>query len=82
MINVTDLLIKLMNEAAQKGYMPDKVRSGTEMVVKTGKVVQMSKRIEQIRKKLGLKDPPAVPLEEVEGLLEATGLARMVSEEP
>jgi len=80
MINVADLIIKLMNEAARKGYIPDKVRSGTQMVVSTGKVVRMSKRIERVRKRLGLKDPLAVPMEEVEGILGATGLAEMIGE--
>ena len=78
MIDVPDLLIKLMNEASQKGYIPEKVRSGTQMVLQTGRVVLLSKRITQIRKKLGLKDPPEVPMEEVEGILETTGLAGII----
>ena len=78
MIDVTDLLMALMNEAARQGYLPEKVQSGTEMVLKTGKVVLMSKRAEQIRKKLGLKPLPEVPMEEVEGILEETGLGTLV----
>jgi len=78
MIDVVDLLVMIMNEAARKGHIPEKVRLSTEMVIKTGRVVLMSKRIEQIREKLGLKPLPPVPVAEVEGILEETGLTGLI----
>jgi heterodisulfide reductase subunit C2 len=78
MLDVADLLVKLMNEAAQNGHIPEKVRLGTEMVIKTGRVVLMSKRIDQVRSRLGLKPLPEVPVEEVEAILEQTGLAGLI----
>jgi heterodisulfide reductase subunit C len=78
MLDVADLMVKIMNEAAQHGHIPEKVRLSTEMVIKTGRVVLMSKRIEQVRHKLGLKPPPEVPMDEVEGILEETGLTGLI----
>ena len=78
MIAVADLLMKLMNEASQRGYIPDKVRSGTEMILRTGRLLHQSKRNAEIRRKLGLKPLPEVPMEEVEGILEETGLSEMM----
>ena len=78
MLDVADLMVKLMNEAAQKGHIPEKVRLSTEMVIKTGKAVLMSKRIEQVRTRLGLAALPDVPLAEVEGILEETGLTGII----
>jgi len=78
MLHVTDLLMQLMNEAAQRGYIPDRVRSGTEMILRTGRLVLHSKRNDEIRKRLGLKTLPDVPMEEVEGILEETGLTEMI----
>jgi len=78
MIDMVDLMVMIMNEAARKGHIPEKVRLSTEMVIKTGRVVLMSKRIEQLRHKLGLKPLPAVPVAEVEGILEETGLTGLI----
>jgi heterodisulfide reductase subunit C len=78
MIDVADLLMKLMNEAAQRGYIPDKVRSGTEMVLRTGRLLHNSKRNAEIRRKLGLKPLPELSMEEVEAILEETGLSEMM----
>ncbi len=78
MIAVADLLVKIMNEASRRGYIPDKVRSGTEMILRTGRLLHPSKRIADVRRKLGLPELPDVPVEEVEGILEETGLAEMM----
>jgi len=78
MIAVADLIMMLMNEAAQRGYIPEKVRSGTEMILRTGRLMHISKRIIEIRRKLGLPDPPGLPVEELEGILEETGLSEMM----
>jgi heterodisulfide reductase subunit C len=78
MIAVADLIMKLMNEAARRGYIPEKVRSGTEMILRTGRLMHVSKRISEIRRRLGLPPPPDVPLGEVEGILEETGLSEMM----
>lgn len=78
MIAVADLIMKLMNEAAQRGYIPEKVRSGTEMILRTGRLMHFSKRIIEVRKKLGLHNPPDLPVEELEGILEETGLSEMM----
>jgi heterodisulfide reductase subunit C len=77
-IDVTDLLTSIMNEAAKKGYMPEKVRASTETILHTGRVVLVSKRVAQIRKRLGLKALRPISMEEVEGILEKTGLATLV----
>ncbi len=77
-IDVTDLLVSIMNEAAKRGYMPEKVRASTNMILHTGRVVLVSKRTSQVRKRLGLKALKQVPVEEVEGILEKTGLAAMM----
>jgi heterodisulfide reductase subunit C len=78
MIDISELITALMNEAAKKGYIPDKVKSSAEMVFRTGRVVLVSKRVDQMREKLGLKPLPEVPVEEVEGILEKTGLASLI----
>ena len=74
MIDVTELLTALMNQAAKKGHIPEKVKAGTEMIINTGKVVNISKRADQLRKKLGLSPLPEVAMGEVEGILVKTGL--------
>lgn len=78
MLDVTDLLMSLMNEAARRGYIPEKVRAGSQMVLHTGRVVLVSKRATEMREKLGLGPLPEVPVAEVEGILEKTGLAGLL----
>ncbi len=78
MLDVTDLLMSLMNEAARRGYIPEKVRAGSQMVLHTGRVVLVSKRATEMREKLGLGPLPEIPVEEVEGILEKTGLAGLL----
>lgn len=78
MIDVTDLLTMMMNQAAKKGHMPDKVRDGAEMVLNTGRVHHFSKRVEQLRERLELPPLPAVNMDEMEGILEKTGLTKIV----
>jgi len=78
MLDVTDLLMSLMNEAARRGFIPDKVRAGSQMVLHTGRVVLVSKRAFEMREKLGLGPLPEIPVEEVEGILEKTGLAGLL----
>lgn len=78
MLDVTDLLMSLMNEAARRGFIPDKVRAGSQMVLHTGRVVLVSKRATEMREKLGLGPLPEIPVEEVEGILEKTGLAGLL----
>lgn len=78
MLDVTDLLMSLMNEAARRGYIPEKVRAGSQMVLHTGRVVLVSKRATEMREKLGLGPLPEIPVEEVEGILERTGLAGLL----
>ena len=78
MIDVADLLCSLMNEAARRGHIPEKVRSSAETVLRTGRALLVSGRVEAIREKLGLKPLPEVPVEEVEGILEKTGLAALI----
>lgn len=78
MLDVTDLLMSLMNEAARRGFIPDKVRAGSQMVLHTGRVVLVSKRASEMREKLGLGPLPEIPVEEVEGILEKTGLAGLL----
>lgn len=77
-IDVTDLLMSIMNEAARHGYMPEKVRASTNMILHTGRAVLVSKRVAQLRKKLGLNPLRTVPMDEVEGILEKTGLAALM----
>ena len=67
-----------MNEAAKQGHIPEKVRSSAETVLHTGRALLVSARVDQIRKKLGLKPLPEVPVEEVEGILEKTGLTALI----
>jgi len=78
MIDVADLLMKLMNEAARRGYIPEKVRSGTEMILRTGRLIHLSKRNAELRRKLGLAPLPEAPIEEVEAILEETGLSELM----
>ena len=78
LIDVADLLCSLMNEAAKKGHVPEKVRSTAETILHTGRALHVSRRVEAIREKLGLKPLPQVPVEEVEGILEKTGLAALI----
>jgi heterodisulfide reductase subunit C len=77
-IDVTDLLMSIMNEAARHGYMPEKVRASTNMILHTGRAVLVSKRVAHLRKKLGLNPLRTIPMDEVEGILEKTGLAAMM----
>jgi len=77
-IDVTDLLMSIMNEAARHGYMPEKVRVSTNMILHTGRAVLVSKRVAHLRKKLGLNPLRTIPMDEVEGILEKTGLAAMM----
>jgi len=78
MIDVTDMLTSLMNEAAKQGHIPDKVRSSAETILHTGRALLVSRRVDNMRKKLGLKPLIPVPVEEVEGILEKTGLAALI----
>ena len=78
LIDVADLLTSLMNEAAKQGYIPEKVRSSAETVLRTGRALLVSRRVNPIREKLGLKPLPQVPMEEVEGILEKTGLTALI----
>ena len=45
------------------------------MILHTGRVLLVSKRVALLRKRLGLKPLRPVSVEEVEGILEKTGLA-------
>jgi heterodisulfide reductase subunit C len=78
MLDVTDLLMALMNEAAKRGHIPDKVKAGTGMILHTGRVLLVSKRVSEMREKFGLEPLPEIPVEEVEGILEKTGLAGLL----
>ena len=78
MIDVTDMLTSLMNEAAKQGHIQDKVRSSAETILHTGRALLVSRRVDNMRKKLGLKPLIPVPVEEVEGILEKTGLAALI----
>jgi heterodisulfide reductase subunit C len=78
MIDVTDLLTSLMNAAAKQGHIPEKVRSSAETVLHTGRALLVSRRVDAMRKKLGLKPLLQAPVEEVEGILEKTGLAALI----
>ncbi len=78
MIDVTDLLTSLMNEAAKKGYIPDKVKASSDMILHTGRVVLVAKRVAEMRKRLGLKPLKPLAMEELEGILEKTGLAALL----
>ncbi len=49
-----------------------------ETILRTGRALLVSRRVEAIREKLGLKPLPEVPVEEVEGILEKTGLAALI----
>ncbi len=77
-IDITGLITTLMNEAAKKGYIPEKVKASTEMILHTGRVLLVSKRVAQMREKLGLGPLPEMPVDEVEGILEKTGLAEIM----
>jgi len=78
MIDVTDLLMAIMNKAASKGFIPEKVKAGVEMVLNTGRVHHVSKRVAHLRERLDLASLPSVPMEEVEGILEKTGLTKLI----
>jgi len=78
MIDVMDMLTSLMNEAARRGHMPEKVRASAETLLHTGRALLVSRRVDPIRERLGLKPLPKVPVEEVEGILEKTGLAALI----
>ncbi len=77
-IDITNLITSLMNEAAKKGYIPEKVKASTEMILHTGRVLLVSKRVAQMRTKLGLNPLPEMPMDEVEDILEKTGLSELM----
>lgn len=72
-IHVAELMMSLMNVAAAKGNIPEKVRGVVEMITKTGRAV-ITYRADEERERFGLAPLRSIDLGEIETIARRTGL--------
>jgi heterodisulfide reductase subunit C len=77
-INIPELLTSLLNTAAHRGNIPEKVRFSLEMIAKTGRAMILSDKVHRDRQKYSLDPLPVLDLDEIEGILKKTGLNELI----
>ena len=77
-IDITGLLTRIMNQAAQKGNLPKTLSDGIKLIAETGRLVKATKKTELLRRDLGLEPLKPPNRAEILSLLRATGLDEIV----
>jgi len=72
-IHIVELLTALMNAAAAKGNIPEKVRAAVDKIARTGRSV-VTYRVDLERSRFGLPPLRPINVKEIEALAERTGL--------
>jgi len=76
-LHIVELLTALMNVAAARGNIPDKIRAVTDKIARTGRSV-ITYRVDEERARFGLSPLAQINVEEVEALAARTGLFEKV----
>ena len=77
-ISVGELLLRLMNAAAQRGHLPDAIRQTILSVATTGRAIPATPRSERMRAELGLAPLRNCNTAEIRGLLHECGLGNLL----
>ena len=77
-ISVSELLLKLMNSAAQQGHVPDAIRQTVLSIATTGRAIASTPRAERMRAELGLAPLRNCNTAEIRGLLHECGLGNIL----
>lgn len=77
-ISVGDLLLQLMNRAAQRGQLPEAVRQTVLSIAATGRAIAVTPRAERMRAELGLAPLRPCNTPEIRGLLHECGLGNIL----
>ena len=77
-ISVSELLILIMNHAAEQGNLPEAIRQAISSIAETGRVIQGTSRSERARSELGLDPIPECDTTEIRELLRACGVEQML----
>ena len=70
-VDLADVITALKNILFSKGMAPKEIRAASENILKTGRVVLVSKATNSRRKKFHLEESPGVPVEDLEKILKS-----------
>jgi len=73
-ISVSELLVRIMNHAAERGNLPDAIRQAVSCIAGTGRAVRPTSRSQRTRRELGLDPIPECNTSEIRELLRACGV--------
>jgi heterodisulfide reductase subunit C len=77
-IRIMGLLTHIMNRAARRGNLPDCLRQGVELMIKTGWSIPATDRSNRIRQELGLRPLKRPDTGEITEILREAGLDDIV----
>jgi len=73
-ISVFELLVRIMNQAAERGNLPGAVRQAVDCIAETGRAIRPTSRSQRRRRSFGLDPIPECNTAEIRELLRACGV--------
>jgi len=73
-ISVAELLVTIMNHAAERGNLPQAIRQAVSCIAETGRAITPTLRSKRTRSELGLDPIPECDSSEIRELLRACGV--------
>ncbi|WP_457558915.1 4Fe-4S dicluster domain-containing protein [Candidatus Harpocratesius sp.] len=80
-IPITDIISMLKNLAVSLGVTPDFYPSSTLQIMEHGMAIPVQAAVEKRREKLGIGVAPEIPVSEVQKIMQATGIEKLVKKE-
>ncbi|MBD3230775.1 MAG: hypothetical protein GF329_21530 [Candidatus Lokiarchaeota archaeon] len=78
---VSELLMKIREISCKRGNIPENFRVEVQSLLDTGQINPKNQAIDRRRQRMGLKEAPAAPVEEIKKIIEITGLDEYKPEE-